>query len=293
MRPLLVLILIVSFLKASAQIADVPAAFSALSPDPQVLHLKKSHIKVPSGGHLQGIQALSDSQIIITASSGSYAYYLTANRSELTSIQKLTDSPLRHAGGCQIFASMLFVGVEDNISKDSSQVYVASHFYPNGYPTSYPIIHRTGSHKRSTAGALGITDALRGYLLAVADWDSRNIDFYLCQNGNPLNFDSLTTYHAPAGRWPSYQSVNLLTGIGGKIYMIGFALEGLNDIADLYELTFSPDGVQVRLVSTRTFKCKGTSFRYGSGIYISPDHKLSIYSIARNVKARTSVSIFK
>lgn len=294
MHRLIVLLLIVISLTSYAQIPDVPAAFNAIKATPQILHLKKNHIKVPSGGHLQGIQALSDSQIIITASSGSYAYYLTANRSELTSIKKLSDSPFRHAGGCQVMGALLFVGVEDNIGKDSSQVMVAGHFYPNEGPQAYPVIKRSGSFKRSTAGAVAVTQVIDVYLLAVADWDSRNIDFYLCSNGNPKNFDSLTTFHVSNGQlWPSYQSINLLTDSAGKLYLIGFALDGLKNRADLFEVILSPNNADLKLLSTRNFKCRGTSFRYGSGIYINEAKQLHIYSCSRNVTEHTSINIFK
>ena len=134
MRLLLFLTLSIISLTSHAQIPDVPAAFNAISTKPEVLHLKRNHIGVPSGGHLQGIQALSDSELVITASSSSYAYYLTANRTEITSIQKLSGSPFRHAGGCQVISRILFVGVEDNVGKDSSRIMIAGHFDPGRVP---------------------------------------------------------------------------------------------------------------------------------------------------------------
>ena len=130
--------------------------------------------------------------------------------------------------------------------------------------------------------------------LAVADWDSKNIDFYTPNRANPDIFDSLTTFHAPDDHhWPSYQSINLLTDTAGKIYLIGFALDGTKDRADLYEVNLLPDRADLKLINTRNFKCRGTSFRYGSGIYVNDARQLHIYSCARTVTASTRINIFK
>ena len=293
MRKLFFLTLSIISLTSQAQIPDVPAAFNAINTKPEVLHLKRNHIGVPSGGHLQGIQALSDSELVITASSSSYAYYLTANRTELKSIVKLGDSLFRHAGGCQVISRILFVGVEDNVGKDSSQVMIAGHFDPG--PSSFSVIKRGNTFKRSTAGAVGIAQVRDSFLLVVADWDSKNIDLYTPRpsKDNSWHFDSLTTFHAPDDRhWPSYQSINLLTDTAGKFYLIGFALDGTKDRADLYEVTLHPDRADLKLISTRNFKCRGTSFRYGSGIYIDHIRQLHIYSCARNATAHTTINIF-
>lgn len=287
-------ILTIISLTSRAQIPDVPAAFNAIKTTPEILHLKRNHIKVPSGGHLQGIQALSDTELVITASSSSYAYYLTANKNQLTSIQKLSSSPFRHAGGCQVISRILFVGVEDNVGKDSSRIMIAGHFDPG--PSSFSVIKRGNTFKRSTAGAVGIAQVRDSFLLAVADWDSKNIDLYTPRpsKDNSWNFDSLTTFHAPDDHhWPSYQSINLLIDTAGRIYLIGFALDGTKDRADLYEVTLSPGRADLKLISTRNFKCRGTSFRYGSGIYVNEARQLHIYSCARNVTAHTAINIFR
>ena len=276
---------------AQFTITDIPAAFNTIHTTPQTIKIKRSNIKIPSGGHFQGIQALSDSQFVITGSSSSYAYYITTDRKTTTSIQKLTDAPFRHAGGCQLMGTMLFVGVEDNVAKDKSQIMIAGHIYPDSTPFSYPIISRSGIFKRSTAGAVGITSALRGYLMAVADWDSKNIDFYLCSDGNPKHFDSLTTFHAPDDHhWPSYQNINLLSAVGGKIYLIGMGLDGISNRADLYEVDIDRYHVSMKLISTRYFSCRGhAGFRYASGIDISPDHKLIIYTLGMHLSSPINV----
>lgn len=293
-RFLFTVLSIVSF-TASAQLANVPAAFAALSTEPQVLHLKKNHIKVPTGGHLQGIQALSDSEMIITASSASYSYYLSASIQQFESIQKISDGPFRHAGGSQTFDHKLVVGIEDNHAKDKAEIVMITFDNYGRQISQYLIAHREGSYKRSTAGATGFTRVSSGrYLAAVGDWDSRNIDFYLSRQGSDTLFDSLCTYHVPGTQpWPSYQSINLLTDSAGKIYMIGFALDGVNNRADLFEVPLHTNKVDLKLLSTRNFKCRGTSFRYGSGICVNKARQLLIYSCSRNVTADTTANIFK
>ena len=295
MRLLLFLTLSIISLTSHAQIPDVPAAFNAISTTPETIHLKKNHIIIPPGGHLQGIQALSDSEFVITASSDSFAYYLTANRNELIAVKKLSIKPFRHAGGFQICDSIMVIGIENNIAKNRSYV-LGFLFDSSAHIIDFHlVVTREGIFKRSTAGAVGLTRTSIGrYLLAVGDWDSRNIDFYLSQPDDYRTFDSLTTFHAPDDHhWPSYQSINLLTDTAGRIYLIGFGLVGTKNRADLYEVTLHPDRADLKLISTRNFKCHGTSFRYGSGIYVSEARQLHIYSCARNVTAHTAINIFR
>ena len=291
----ILLTLLFSCISACAQLPDVPAAFAALSPDPQVLHLRRNHIKVPSGGHLQGIQALSDSIFVITGSSASFSYYLTVNKAQVTSIRKISDAPFRHAGGCQIFGDHLAVGVEDNIAKNRSNIIDILLDAKANESSKVTVLQRQGIFKRSTAGAVGalFRYGSHAWVMAVADWDSRNIDFYYSV-GDSIAMASAANIIIPVGwKWCSYQSINLLTDSTGKIYLIGFGLDGSKNRADLFEVDLNVPTAQLKLLSTRNFKCKGTSFRYGSGIYISPNHKLAIYSIARNVGANTAVNIFR
>jgi hypothetical protein len=297
MHRLIVLILTVMSLTSYAQLPDVPAAFNAINTTtPEVLHLKKNHIKIPSGGHLQGIQALSDSIIVVTGSSSSYSYYLTADKTQLTSIRKISDAPFRHAGGCQVFGDHLAVGVEDNKAKDKSNI-VDVLLDKKGTEYSRGIvIERKGVFKRSTAGAVGeiFTDTTYNWVMAVADWDSRNIDFYYSVGDSSAITGWAADLALPKGHhWPSYQSINLLTDTAGKLYLIGFALDGLKNRADLFEVTIHRDNAELKLLSTRNFKCRGTSFRYGSGIYINEAHQLHIYSCPGNVTRNTAINIFR
>ena len=311
----------ISIVKAQA-LTDVTAAFNLIDSKPTVFHLKKNPFKIPAGGHLQGIQAVGDSEIVITASSASFSYFITATlnmqtgKGKINDLQKIWNSPYRHAGGCQVNKDILIAGIEDNQQKDKSRIVMVSfsdtldtRYAETGYYHISTIIERGGTVKRSTAGAVGFTKIKSGqYLVAVGDWDSRNIDFYLSKpwSGQLTDFyltkswsgqlfDSLTTFTAVKNKkWPSYQSINLLCDTNGTIYLVGFALDGLNNRADLFEVSVKNEAAYLRPVTTRNFKCKGgAGFRYGSGICVTPTGQLSIYSCGRNVSAHTPINIFR
>ena len=298
MKRVLVLILAFISLTSFAQIPDVPAAFNAIKATPEVLHLKRNHIQVPSGGHLQGIQALSDSVFVVTGSSSSYSYYLIANKTQFTSIRKISDAPFCHAGGCQVCGDHLVVGVEDNQAKDKSNIVDVLLDTKGDELDKEAFIQRKGIFKRSTAGAVGeiCTDTNPNWVMAVADWDSRNIDFYYSiknEDRFTITDSAANMIVPPEHRWCAYQSINLIRDTAGKVYLIGFGLDGLQNRADLFEVTLRPDRADLKLINTRNFKCRGTSFRYGSGIYINEASQLHIYSCARNVTAHTTINIFR
>jgi hypothetical protein len=281
--------------KAQKFLPDVPAAFNAISTTPRTIHLKRNHIKIPAGGHFQGIQALSDSLFVITASSASYAYYITTNQKAVTSLRKLSDSPFRHAGGCQVFGDHLEVGVEDNHAKDKSNIVDLLLDKKGTELSSGIVVERKGIFKRSTAGAVGaiFTDTNYNWVLAVADWDSRNIDFYYSEGDNIVMTDSATTLVVPSKhKWCAYQSINLIQDTTGKIYLVGFGLDGLRNRADLFEVKIESHQANLRLLSTRIFKCKAhAGFRYASGIGVSAENKLTIYSYG--MKLNAAINIFQ
>ena len=255
---------------------------------------------MPAGGHLQGIQVLNDSAVIITASSGSYSYYVTgllhpASKSgSINKLQKIADMPFKHAGGCQLSEGKLMVGVEDNAGKNKSEI-VAISFNDSLQQLSNRVIgHRQGIFKRSTAGAVGFTNTRPGeYMVAVGDWDSRNIDLYFYRSTTG-GFDSISTFHVPDNqKWCSYQSINLLKEASGSIYLIGLGLDGSNNRADLFKVEISRAGANLILVSSRTFKCQGgASFRYGAGIGIANNQKLVIYSCGMHLGKKVALNIF-
>lgn len=299
LHSILFTLLIINSAVISAQtiLNNVPEAFEKIATTPHLIHLKSNSVKIPSGGHLQGIQCLSDSVAIITASSGSYSYYITAPLygGKVSTPQKITNSPFRHAGGCQLYGHKLFVGVEDNMAKNKSDILAISFDQEGKELTKNIIAQRKGIVKRSTAGATGVTKIKSGqYLIAVGDWDSRNIDFYLSKPGSDTLFDSLTTFTVFGNqKWDSYQSINLLTDTAGNIYLIGFALDGLNNCADLFKVKLSKANAELVPVSTRNFKCRGgAGFRYGAGLKVAASNSITLYACSRTAKPRLTINVF-
>ena len=290
LRPLIAIFFFLIAAPAIAQIADVPAAFDKISATPKVLHLSND-IKILAGGHLQGIQALNDSLIIMTGSSAEYAYYLVADQHQVRGIQKISDAPFRHAGGCQIAVHTLLVGAEDNQSKMRSDIYSIT-FDNTGHEAGKAIVaSRSGTFKRSTAGATGYVEAKGNWLAAIADWDSRNIDFYGTMQDSLLR---LGTAVAPDSiHWCAYQSVNLLMDKTGKLYLIGMGLDGGKDRADLFLVQFGMGKATLQHIRTRYFKCRGAGFRYGVGIHTTADGALEIYTSARNPASSIAINIFR
>lgn len=284
MRILLAVLLACTCVVNHAQVlTNVPAAFAALDADnPAMKYFVNRHFATPTGGHLQGIQATGTGGWLITASSSGYSYYLRVSADTLHSLSKLYDTPYRHAGGCQLAGGKLFTGVEDNLAKDKAKVVAVE---ANG--SLAVIALRGGVYKRSTAGATGAVFVKGEYIVAVADWDSRNIDFYRV---DAAGYDSVGTFSAGnAEKWGSYQSVNLLADTAGNLFLVGFCKDGTTNRADLFAID---NNYQLSMINSRRFACKrGCSFRYGAGLAVN-NNTLTVYTCQRVVKRRNTVNVF-
>lgn len=270
-------------LSAQTYIANVPQAFAAVNDKPYTYTCASKQAGA-KGGHLQGVQMVHNAreEFIITASGGENAYYVYLYQGKAVYTKQILEMPYRHAGGCQAAGNLLVVGVEDNMAKDKSKVLLLS------TDTNTPpmvIAERKGKYERSTAGATALVQLKDGrYLVAVGDWDSRNVDFYMSKTTNAAVFDSVNTYKVDTiGTWGSYQSVNLLQQADGKLYMIGFCLDNKGCRADLFSINME-GRVSMHAVASRYFKTtKGISFRYGAGLHIS-NNKLTLIACNRILK---------
>jgi hypothetical protein len=300
---LLFLIMQMSFTGAFAQngLTDIPVAFNSINLNPRVLRLQNKSVEIPTGGHLQGIQSLRDSFLIISASSGTIAYFLVSSidlphsKGKVKRLDRIAENPFKHAGGCQIIENRLFLGAEDNAAKDKSDIFMITLDDSARIKNTKIVAHRGGSVKRATAGAVGATRTKSGqFLFAVGDWDSRNIDFYISRPGVDSLFDSLATFQAPNNqKWCSYQAINLVTDNAGNIYLAGFGLDGTKNRADLFKVEFSKVGVNMLLVSTRFFNClHGASFRFGAGLNITDKQAIQIYACSRTAANGITVNVF-
>ncbi|HLP19898.1 MAG TPA: hypothetical protein VK174_06335 [Chitinophagales bacterium] len=270
-----------------SRLDNVADAFARL-PDskPALLHFYNTKHKVPAGGHLQGVQGFNRNgkeQLVLTGSSGSYSYYVSAPVDSEATLVKFLDSPYRHAGGCQLDGDMLYVGVEDNVAKDKAKV-IALNMDGEIQRT---VAERKGLYKRSTAGA---TAAIKvdWEIIAVCDWDSKHIDFYLpTYDGYALQ----ETYTMPdTSVSGAYQNINLVADTAGHIFMIGFCKAGNTNRADLFSVDAN---YQLTLLSSRYFKTTNEcSFRYGAGLRVINKNTLAIYACQRALKRKNAVNVF-
>ncbi|MCM4166428.1 hypothetical protein DHD08_01895 [Arenibacter sp. H213] len=207
------------------QVKDVPEAFKALSSNPEIISVRNK-INVPSKrGHFQGAQVIQHNgteKLLVSGSSFSQAYILQIDLTtmETDTLIPLMKTPYRHAGGFQVSNGYLAVGIEDNFIKTSSKVCLYNFSNNNLYNTQPTItVDRHGKPEQQTAGAVGLLALDNQYLMVVANWDSRNWDFYHIDPKNKVQ-KKLGSFSALLN-WASYQSINLIRD-EEAIYAIGF-----------------------------------------------------------------------
>ena len=132
---------------ANTQIPNVVDAFSRIPEQGDIGEIGTGYTDFPQGGHLQGIQrsyVVEDraATMIISGSSASESYLLARslplplNADSLSApicasepedsddvgtvlhYHKLSDAPLKHAGGIQIIGQYLVVGLEDDSKRE-------------------------------------------------------------------------------------------------------------------------------------------------------------------------------
>ena len=216
--------------------------------------------------------------------------------------------PLRHAGGFQLLGSTLAVGVEDNQDKKRSQV----QFWNVANPTSprqleHLTIERASSQpKYVTAGGVALIEHGKRHVVAVANWDSRSVDFYQ-SNERPLadtqcRFERVTPWNVeeadksdwqPDKEFSTYQAINFLTDESGALYLLGFNTEGVGqNIVDLFAVELdAPATNHLRKLARQTFRLtEGNSFRAGGGAWVQAG-KLIILATERNVGSETTLNV--
>ena len=211
---------------------------------------------------------------------------------ETDTLITLMKDPFRHAGGIQVSNGYLAVGIEDNFKKTSAKACLYNYRNGNLYK-SIPdvIIDRTGEVKRPTTGATGLLAREEGYLMVVANWDSRIWDFYSVEPENG-NYRLLKSFEAPDD-WASYQSINLIMD-EKDIYAIGFHQEMKTGRADLIHVSsvdhFEP---QMKKIKTKVFNCtNGVDFSGAAGLEVEHGEKLHIWATQKNVSEDIAINIF-
>lgn len=267
------------------------------------------------GGHLQGIQAFKSNgkeYLVATGSSLAYSYYVVVelhkDGNKVVHYKEIAPPPYNHAGGIQMLGTYLAVGVEDDQEKNRSKIIIFDLAIPGETDiTPLAVIEREGMYKETTAGAVGFTCHDGQYLLAVASWDAKTIDFYrsnLKPLGSPESkFTKVATWHENTGDrsdwvsrwWPSYQGLNLMVDHKGNIHMLGFYRNKDGNFTDHFTVQFG-EGQEVQLVKQHTkqyFCVKGAHFRAGGGAYILDENIVAILAVDKSLKGKVMVNWFQ
>ena len=284
--------------------------FNEIDTSPDIIKFTNSFEINNIGGHIQGIQLFEnkdENYIFMTGSSDTYSYCtivkLTAEN-KVVSVNRLMEKPFKHAGGFQIFQNYLAVGIEDNSLKDKSKVCVYNISEPENHIVSLEaVIERLGEPLRCTAGCIGMTQYKNKALLAVGDWDTKHIDFYVSdfdkigKNG----FDKIGTVDTQniskegwfGNEWHSYQNINLFN-VDKRLYLIGLGQnKQLENVADLFELTGNlHKKFSLIKLASKTFDCSDDcSFKAGAGVYYAKG-EFKIITCPYNITAETVVNVF-
>lgn len=279
-----------------------------------------------SGGHLQGIQLYSRDgrdYVFLSGSSSKAAYMAHAELAEtarVIGIDTFMLDPYRHAGGFQIHDRYLAVGIEDNRLRNASMVMIYDlDGFPGAWTEPLHVIERKGEFERVTAGAVGITEIHDHALVAVGNWDSRVIDFYVCplpefkqgRNRFRLVYSADMRRLSRAGwcdpHWRPYQNINLFVGARGAVYLTGFTRgEKGQHLADVFELLvpeafFDPklaggdgrEGMTIKKTHSKSFVPKGNAcFRAGAGLCRLSDGQLALFSCPNRMGGHSVINVF-
>ncbi|REK11176.1 MAG: hypothetical protein DWQ37_14685 [Planctomycetota bacterium] len=281
--------------------------------------------EMPRGGHIQGIQwrrdftagrqwafLSHDSQTVGYLVVAEFPLELPAEGRVIHVLRYPSDGkqpPLRHAGGIQVVDEVLVVGVEDNQDKTRSEIQfwsVATPILPA--PLEHLTIPRSGAPKDKTAGGVGLVAHAGGHVVAVANWDSRAVDFYT-SNGKPLadkecrfsftkrwqDASAEKVHWQPDRSFGSYQAVNLVADTDDKVYLIGFDTAFPNsDLVELFAVDLAQPAARLlqKVASHRVELEADNHFRSGGGIWID-EGRLAWLATPRNVSATTRITLGK
>ena len=309
--------------KVAPLLNDVVASFEQVTSSSEAVSFALGKSTLPRSGHLQGIQvrfdAIKNRQLVfLTHDSETVAYLVVvefvpdfSRPGRVVAYQEFPSDgrspPLRHAGGTQLVGDVLAVGLEDNQQKTRSEVQfwdVSNAEKPE--QLKHLTIPRNGAAKDKTSGAVGLVRREAGHVLAVANWDSRAIDFYLTP-GSSLSdpacrfkhhsrwqVDSAeTTDWRPDSTFGTYQAVNLVADAHDGLFLLGLNTTSAGqDIVDLFSvrLDHPPDKILLKLAQKELKLAKENRLRFAGGIWVDRD-RLTILSSQRNLAPQTWIGI--
>jgi hypothetical protein len=303
---------------------SIPALADGSSRPPEALNFTLDDHKLPAGGHIQGLQLRPDPAnkrklLFLSHDSNTQAYFVIASiavdaanakgdSNRVVHVQTLPSDgkqpPLRHAGGIQLAGDILAVGVEDNQEKLRSEV----QFWNVADPEKpvqlnhLTIARQSERPMEMTAGAVAIVERADDYLVAVANWDCRSIDFYQstgkrldaldCRFRLLSRWDALQLSQRPRGSSGAYQAINLFAGDDHRLYLAGFeTATDRRDFIELLAVDASDSRVEIRLLERRELKLLGGHhFRYGAGAS-TEGRRWTFFGSPANLTPETTISL--
>ncbi len=310
---------------SNPMLSNVVAAFESLPTESRLLQFKPGNAAIPRGGHFQGIQMRFEADksrnvAFLSHDSETIAYLVIAQLpAELNGNGRAIrvyalpsdgqSPPLRHGGGMQLVGDILAIGLEDNQQKTRSEIQFWNVANSDDVVQLKQLtIRRNGAPKDKTAGAVGLVQREQDHLLAVANWDSRAIDFHV-SNSKPLNdpqcqfkFDVRWQVDVadkrgwkPDPSFGSYQSINLVSDTHRNLFLIGFQTDpGNKDVADLFSIDTKqgPDRLLQKLASKQIRLQGDNHFRFSGGAWIDQD-LLGILSSERDFGSVVRINFVK
>ena len=161
------------------KLRDVRSAFQQVNRDGSVLRIDSAGVRLPVGGHFQGIQVFhgQPDRVALSCSSDSSAHLVICvlaniglHDGYIERVVRLATSPLSHAGGFQQIGQHFVVGLEDSHGKSRSEAQFWN--LDGGVPAQLKklTVERRTDGTAGMAGAVGIADVGPTMLLAVGSW---------------------------------------------------------------------------------------------------------------------------
>jgi hypothetical protein len=304
---------------------NVAAAFDNIPTDGTLLEFAKGSFDFPRGGHLQGIQMRYDDVkkrhlVFLSHDSQTVAYLVIVEfPADMTRQGRIIhlhtfpsdgrSPPLRHAGGIQLCGDILAVGLEDNQLKTRSEVQFWNVSAPEKpLQLAHLTIPRSGTPKDKTAGGVALVQRKSEHLVAVANWDSRAIDFYK-SNEKPLDdtqcrfeqsvrwsdAEADKTAWRPDTTFAPYQAINFVAQDGGMPCLLGFATSqaGANEV-DLFAVNLEekPRAALQKLANKVVSLRSENRFQFAGGCSIR-DGSMAILSSPGQIGPQTAINILK
>lgn len=282
--------------------------------NPKAVIIKNSYPVNNEEGHIQGVQFFKYKKsdfFFFTGSSNNQSYYaiVDADQKKTLSINKLLDEPYRHPGGFQIAEKLLAVGVEDNIKTDKSKVLLFKILDPKKPELKLlKTIDRAGLPKRYTAGCVALTKRKKEILIAVGNWDTKNIDFYSISSKRltdpassfemvcSIDSEKINRENWIEKTWYSYQNINFIKGVKKKLYLVGTAFDQSSEmeIVDIFEVTSSNrKDFELQKVGHRKFvKSNLTTLGWGGGIYLDKKKGIQIFSSGEQITDSLHLNLY-